>query len=66
MKDSLFILMEIGTHINNVVEECIQLRKENKRLKEIEKEYNDFLNKYVNDANRNIGITIKALLDNEN
>ena len=66
MKDSLFILMEIGTHINNVVEECIQLRKENKRLKEIEKEYNNFLNKCVNDANRNIGITIKTLLDNEN
>jgi hypothetical protein len=50
MKDSLFILMEIGTHINNVVKECIQLRKENKRLKEIEKEYN----------------AIIALLDNEN
>ena len=66
MKDSLFILMEIGTHINNVVEECVQLRKENKRLKEIEKEYNDFLNKCVDNANRNIGITIKALLDNEN
>lgn len=66
MKDSLFILMEIGTHINNVVEECIKLRKENKRLKEIEKEYTDFLNKCVDNSNRNIGITIKALLNNEN
>lgn len=63
MEDSLYILMELGTHINNVVEECIQLRKENKRLKQVEKEYSDFLAKYVSDANRNIGITFKALLN---
>lgn len=63
MEDSLYILMELGTHINNVAEECIQLRKENKRLKQVEKEYSDFLAKYVIDANRNIGITLKALLN---
>ncbi len=45
MKDSLYILMELGTHINNVVEECMQLRKENKRLKQVEKEYDEFLKK---------------------
>lgn len=63
MKDSLYILMELGTHINNVVDECIQLRKENKRLKEVEKEYDEFLKKVVDDTNKNIGITIKAMLE---
>ena len=63
MKDSLYILMELGTHINNVVDECIQLRKENKRLKQVEKEYDEFLKKVVSDANKNIGTTIKAMLE---
>jgi regulator of replication initiation timing len=62
MKDSIYFLMEMGTHINNVVEECIQLRKENKRLKQVEKEYDEFLKKVVDDTNKNIGITIKAML----
>ena len=62
MKDSLYILMELGTHINNVVGECIKLRKENKRLKQVEKEYDEFLKQVVSDANKNIGTTIKAML----
>jgi hypothetical protein len=62
MKDSLYILMELGAHINNVVKECIELRKENKRLKQVEKEYDEFLKKVVSDTNKNIGITIKAML----
>ena len=63
MEDSLYILMELGTHINNVVKECIKLRKENKRLKQVEKEYDEFLKKVVNDTNKNIGITIKTMLN---
>jgi regulator of replication initiation timing len=60
--NSLCSLIDFANNLNDVIEENIKLRREVKRLREIEKEYRDFLSKYVNDANRNIGITLKALL----
>ena len=63
--NSLCCLIDFANNLNNVIEENIELRREVKRLREIEKEYRDFLSKYVNDANRNIGITLKAILKQE-
>lgn len=60
--NSLCSLIDFANNLNDVIEENIELRREVKRLREIEKEYRVFLAKYVNDANRNIGITLKALL----
>ena len=60
--NSLCSLIDFANNLNDVIEENIELRREVKRLREIEKEYRDFLAKYVNDANRHIGITLKALL----
>ena len=60
--NSLCSLIDFANNLNDVIEENIELRREVKRLREIEKEYRDFLSKYVNDANRNIGITLKAIL----
>ena len=60
--NSLYSLIDFANNLNDVIEENIELRREVKRLREIEKEYREFLDKYVNDANRNIGITLKAIL----
>ena len=60
--NSLCSLIDFANNLNDVIEENIELRKEVKRLREIEKEYREFLAKYVNDANRHIGITLKAIL----
>lgn len=60
--NSLCSLIDFANNLNDVIEENIELRREVKRLRKIEKEYRDFLAKYVNDANRHIGITLKTLL----
>jgi regulator of replication initiation timing len=60
--NSLCSLIDFANNLNDVIEENIKLRREVKRLREIEKEYRDFLAKYVNDANRHIGITLKAII----
>ena len=60
--NSLCSLIDFANNLNDVIEENIELRREVKRLREIEKEYREFLAKYVNDANRHIGITLKAIL----
>ena len=61
--DSLSRLNNFVNDLDEIVAENYELRREVKRLREVEKEYREFLAKYVNDANRNIGMTLKALLN---
>lgn len=56
------LLYDMACTIKNVIEENDMLREENCRLREIEKEYREFVSSQVKTYNDNFGNIITAML----
>lgn len=58
----IYLLYDMACTIKRVIEENDMLRNENSRLREIEKEYREFVSSQVKTYNDNISDVITAML----